>query len=155
MAARCCRCCSAPRSAARARKSWRTRTVISFAEGAYQYWGRVTLAPWPLDTATPGATRHPPLASESGVQYTFDNPANQWRMLRVANATHNVSFVEWDPAFRFERIAFRALWDVSADPFQLANLWPTLPPAEQAAWRAELEAEFGCAGHHGRPSDCS
>jgi len=87
--------------------------------------------------------------------YSFDQPDNQWRMLRVANATHNVSYVEWDPAFEFERVAFAALWDVSADPHQQTNLWPTLAEAEQAAWRAELEKEFACAGHRGLPADCS
>ena len=138
-----------------ARHGWRTRTVISFAEGYFQDWGKVTLAPWPLNTSTPDRTRNPPLKSESGVTYTFDNPQNQWRMLRVANATHNVSFVEWDPAFEFQTVAFSALWHVTADPFQQDNVWERLGPAEHAAWHAELETEFACQGHHGVATDCS
>ena len=135
--------------------AWRTRTVISFAEGAFQNWGQYAFPPWPANATNPAATRHAPSKSASGGSYNFDNPYNQWRQLRVANATHNVSFVEWDPLFLFEKVAFAALWDVSADPYQQHNLWPTLRDDEQAIWHAELEKEFACAGHHGRATDCS
>ena len=136
-----------------ARRNWRTRTVISFAEGYFQYWGQTTISP--ANVSEPPATVHPPNASAGGVTYTFDNPDNQWRMLRVANATHNVSFVEWDPDFYFKSVAFSALFDLAADPFQQTNLWPNTSAAERAAWHAELEKEFGCHGHHGTESDCS
>ena len=43
----------------------------------------------------------------------------------------------------------------AADPYQQHNLWPTLRDDEQAIWHAELEKEFGCAGHHDRATDCS
>ena len=136
--------------------AWRTRTVISFAEGAYQLWGQYPFPPWPANATDPAATRYAPTTSEDGGgEYYFDNPSNQWRQLRVANATHNVSFVEWDPLFVFDTVAFAALWDVSADPYQQHNLWPTLGDDERAAWHAELEKEFACAGHYGRPTDCS
>merc|ERR1740130_1215373 len=97
-----------------ARAAWRTRTVISFAEGYFQYWGQVELSP--ANASMPKAMVHPPRESASGVTYTFDNPDNQWRMLRVANASHNFSFVEWDPKFVFDTVVFSALFDVSADP---------------------------------------
>lgn len=135
--------------------SWRTRTVIAFAEGAFQNWGQYSFPPWPANASAPAATRHAPSTSRGGGAYNFDNPSNQWRQLRVTNATHNVSFVEWDPSFEFKKVAFAALWDVTADPYQEHNLWPTLTEVEQKAWHGELEAEFGCAGHHGRPTDCS
>lgn len=67
----------------------------------------------------PQATMNPPDKSHSGVRYSFDNPLNQWRSLRVANSTHNVSFVEWDPKFEFKDIAFSALFDINVDPFQV------------------------------------
>ena len=140
---------------AAARRAWRTRTVISFAEGGDQWWGKVSQAALNLSVAEPAAEIHPPLRSESGAEYLFDNPSNQWRMLRVLNATHNVSFVEWDPAFRFDVVNFSAYFDLSADPWQLHNSWPALAPDEQAAWRAELAREFACRGHHGRDTDCS
>ena len=142
-------------AAAAAASSWRTRTVISFAEGAFQNWGQYPFPPWPANATDPTATRHAPSSSASGGEYNFDNPSNQWRQLRVANATHNVSFVEWDPAFVFDTVAFAALWDVTADPYQQHNLWPALGEAERASWHAELDKEFACAGHHGRATDCS
>jgi hypothetical protein len=136
-----------------ARAQWRTRTVISFAEGYFQYWGKVGISP--ANPAEPSATINPPDTSASGVTYTFDNPDNQWRMLRVANATHNVSFVEWDPDFYFKAVAFSALFDLAADPYQSTNLWPNTSAASRAAWHAELEKEFTCHGHYGAESDCS
>lgn len=137
---------------AAARRGWRTRTVISFAEGYNQWWGHVDLStmggtgsaapPFP----PPQATAHPPNVSDSGVRYSFNNPQNQWRMLRVANATHNMSFVQWDPDFYFETVAFSALWNNTEDPWQQRNLWPTTPSSVQSAYIAELEREFSCKG---------
>ena len=72
-----------------------------------------------------------------------------------ADATHNVSFVEWDPVFEFANVTFSAYWDLTTDPHQQTNLWSELPLVQQSAWRAELEAEFSCHGHHGRATDCA
>ena len=74
---------------------------------------------------------------------------NQWRMLRVANSTHNISFIEWDPAFEFSNVSFAALFDVTADPHQLDNQWPRIGAAEQRLWHGELEREFRCKGRSG------
>ena len=66
-----------------------------------------------------------------------------------------MSYVEWDPAFEFKKVAFAALWDLTADPDQELNRWMELSAAERAVWHEELEAEFSCAGHHGLSTDCS
>ena len=144
-----------------AAEAWRTRTVISFAEGAWQYWYGVSA----IGAGHMGS--HPtvkeaqeispaPRTAPDGTRYNFDNPQNQWRMLRVANATHNVSFVEWDPKFLFRagNASFFALFDVGRDPYQLKNLWADTAPGVQATWRAELDKEFSCAGQTG-PNACS
>ena len=104
----------------------------------------------------PQAEFSPPTYADDGRRYIFNHPENQWRMLRVANASHNVSFVQWDPSFRFQQssIAFEALFDVGASTWQQDNLWTTLGAAAQNAWRGELDDIFACRGHHGLPSDC-
>lgn len=97
----------------------------------------------------------PPLKSDSGKTYLFDDPANQWRMLRVANASHNVSYVEWDPVFLFKDIAFHAFYDLNKDPYEQENLYQQLPTDQQRIWHDELDREFNCRGHHGTATDCS
>ena len=72
-------------------------------------------------THPPQAVTHPPNTSDSGIRYSFDNPLNQWRSLRVANATHNMSYVEWDKDFVFDHIDFAALFDLNADPYQVCS----------------------------------
>ena len=96
----------------KARRGWRTRTVISFAEGYEQQWGDVTLSAVgnrEHEKVDPKEIIHPPRASNEGERYSFDNPENQWRSLRVANSTHNISFVQWDPAFLFHNVSHEAL----------------------------------------------
>jgi hypothetical protein len=84
--------------------------------------------------------------SDSGVRYSFDNPENQFRMLRIANGTHNMSFVQWDPEFLFNKIAFSALWNNTEDPWQQHNLWSATPELVKASYVAELVREFACKG---------
>ncbi len=136
-----------------ARDAWRTKTVISFAEGANQYWHAVS-AIGAGDVDDPQATTPAPQKSNSGLPYTFDNPENQWRMLRVANSTHDFALVEWDPKFVFDDIAFTALYDVNKDPHQLHNIWTDISTEEQALWHSDLVREFSCKGTKG-PLACS
>ena len=168
-----------------AAKSWRTRAIIAFAEGATQTWS----AKFPalgtpassvglnVSTCDHGAPA-PPIMYELGgcitglastsshtakcatsdptvcKNFTFDNPENQWRMLRVANATDDIAYMQWDPLFVFDPVAFHAFFDVETDPNQQRNLWPSLPPAKQAALEAEMEELFSCHGTAGAPSNC-
>ena len=146
-----------PSSSSSNAASWRTRTVISFAEGYDQYWGGPGGTTLSNGTAhDPQAEFSPPTYANNGKRYIFDSPQNQWRMLRVANASHNVSFVQWDPTFRFEAggVVFESLFDVGSNTWEQTNLWPTLDTAAQGAWRGELDEIFACRGHHGLPSDC-
>ena len=142
-------------SKASARAAWRTKTVISFAEGYDQWWGSVKLSSMGSESMLPPfpppqETMNPLNMSDSGVRYSFDNPHNQFRMLRIANFTHNMSFVQWDPEFLFDKIAFSALWNNTEDPWQQHNLWSATPEAARSAYIAELEKEFACKG-----SSCS
>merc|ERR1711916_4471 len=52
------------------KKGWRTRFISEFAEGTTQTYG--------------------------GWAPIYDEPQNQWRMLRVINETHDIAYVEWD-----------------------------------------------------------
>ena len=92
--------------------SWRTRFTSEFAEGAYQTYG--------------------------GWAPLYDEPGNQWRMLRVMNVTHNIAYMEWDIDYVFDKIDFHEYYDVAADPWQQKNLWNTSSPALQAVLHAEL-----------------
>jgi len=77
-------------------------------------------------------------------------------MRRVANATHNISYVEWDPLFEFNTVAFSALFDITADPYQQNNLWNVYSQDTKQQWQAELAKEFACRGHAaGDPNACS
>ena len=131
--------------------SWRTRTVISFAEGYDQFWGKVTLSSignaHGAVTTPPSKVISPPFASHQNIPYTFDNPQNQWRALRIANATHNVTFVQYDPTFHFRsNIAFEALYDLNADPYMMRNVWKSIDSKQQASYQSELESLFACRG---------
>ena len=181
-------------SRAKAAASWRTRTIIAFAEGQFQYWDGPHFPSFgrnvpngsrcctsavhdccaPVGTAACTAstggcvtglssTSDPAAPCGSGggggpgstcQNYTFDVPANQWRMLRIKNATDDVSYMQWDPGFNFDAIAFHAYFDVELDPFQQKNLWPSLPAAKKDALETEISALFGCHGTATEPSTC-
>ena len=80
---------------ATAEAAWRTRAVIAFAEGYAQYWSQATLSPTdPTNLTTCQAVFNPPNSSTDGQPFTFDSPDNQWRTLRVHNATHNFAYTE-------------------------------------------------------------
>jgi hypothetical protein len=128
---------------AAAAASWRTRTVISFAEGMDQWWGATTestIGNPAGEPVPPNQTMNPPNASASGVRYSFDNPLNQWRSLRVRNTTHDASFVEWDPAFVFDTIASSALFDLRSDPYQVRRVMGGCGGMERTGGMASVQA---------------
>ena len=84
----------------------------------------------------------------------YDNPDNQWRMLRVLNDTHDLAFIEWDKEYVFDKIDFRELYDLRQDPWERYNLWNATPPATQAALHAELVDLFTCTGSRTAASTC-
>lgn len=71
---------------------WRTRFASEFAEGNWQNYGIF-----------------------KGAAGLYDNPDNQWRMLRVMNQTHNFSYTEWDKEYVFDKIDFREYYDLSGE----------------------------------------
>lgn len=98
---------------------------------------------------------HPPRGPADGIgEYTYDTPDNQWRQLRVLNATHDFSFTEWDKAYVFDKIAFCEYYDISKDPWQRKNLCPGLTGAMRASLHAELEAFYQCRGDRSKASSC-
>ena len=106
---------------------WRTRFASEFAEGGVQTYG-----PFPI----------------------YDNPDNQWRMLRVINDTHNIAYIEWDKEYVFDKIDFAELYDIGADPWQRKNLINGTAAHTRAALHAELVDMFTCAGTRAEVSSC-
>lgn len=110
---------------------WRTRFVSEFAEGVIQHSG--------------------PFQGAAGL---YDNPDNQWRMLRVMNGTHDFSYTEWDKEYIFDKIDFVEFYDLSTDPWQMTNLWSTTGEATRRSLHAELVSMFTCAGTRAQVSNC-
>lgn len=98
---------------------------------------------------------HPPAGPADGSgEYIYDTPDNQWRQLRVINATHDISFTEWDKAYVFDTIAFCEYYDIAMDPWQQTNLCQTISDAQRASLHAELEAFYECRGDRTTMSTC-
>ena len=68
--------------------------------------------------------------------------------LRIINSTHDWTYAEYTDVrdWSFDKVYFRELYDVRADPFQLRNIWPTASAATQAELHALLRREFACKG---------
>ena len=123
---------AAPTAVSRVRQpGWRTRFASEFAEGGFQNYG--------------------PFRGAPGL---YDNPDNQWRMLRVLNDTHDIAYMEWDSEYLFNKIDFREYYNLSADPWQRENLWNSTSPDTQGALHAELVNLFTCSGSRTQVSDC-
>jgi N-acetylglucosamine-6-sulfatase len=112
-------------------KDWRTRFASEFAEGGDQNYGIFR-----------------------GAQGLYDNPDNQWRMLRVINATHNIAYIEWDREYIFNTIQFREYYDIAKDPWQQTNLWNSTAGDIQGSLHAELVNLFTCTGTRTEVSSC-
>merc|ERR1712039_297447 len=106
---------------------FRTHFISEFAEGATQTYG-----PFPI----------------------YDEPQNQWRMLRVLNATHNLALIEWDKQYVFDKVDFHGYYNLTADPWQQVNLWNSTSLAMQDTLHAELQTMYECKGSRTRVSDC-
>lgn len=99
-------------------------------------------------------------------QYQYDDPTNQWRMLRVINETHNFAFMEWDPDYVFSIVAHSEYYDMTgtvSDPtynfehlgwWQMENQFASLPASTQKSLHSELQAYYECQGTVGSSSNC-
>ena len=86
-----------------------------------------------------------------GACYVVDSlHSNSWRMLRILNSTHDWTYVEYDPSWRFlGTLQHHELYDNRQDPYQLRNLFPethSQMPHQSAALAAELAAYWSCSG---------
>ena len=90
----------------------------------------------------------------AGTCYFVDSThSNSWRQLRVVNASHNLNYAEYDPSWRFSTtdaagggLQHYELYDVSADPYQLRNIYSASSNATRAALHAQLARYFACKG---------
>ena len=116
------------------------------------------LHPSALMPASGDAVVHPPDAPASAPkqEYIYDDPGNQWRLLRIINASENVVFIEWDESYTFtgSSVTHREYYDIAADPFQVNNAWDTQPALRQAALLAEIEEYYNCRGDRTTQSTC-
>ena len=135
---------------------WRTALLSEFAEGGTQVWAENGL--WLHSYSTPediscgvscGAkcpSHPPPRPAAGGPQYIYDTPQNQWRMLRVINATDDFAFIQWDEQFVFANVSFVEFFDLRRDPWQQTNAWSALSDERRAALTAKMERLYACKG---------
>ena len=124
-----------------------------------------------MHTCPPGVIKPPDgPANCSGTgrecRYEYDDPTNQWRMLRVINATHNFAFMEWDPLYMFHNVTHSEFFDMTgtvSDPeynfdhpawWQMTNGFAALPRETQDALHAELQVYYECSGTLREASNC-
>jgi hypothetical protein len=102
----------------------------------------------PLPPYTADGVVHPPMGPRGSPNetYLYDNSSNQWRLLRVRNATDDFTYVELDEAYVFQPPQFREFYDNKADPWQQHNLWPSLGSEKQAALASMLATLGQCEG---------
>ena len=81
-------------------------------------------------------------------------PVDARRLLRVLNASHNLAYVEWDPAYEFDEVAFCEFFDLARDPWQTHNLCPALDAHLRASLSEELQRWYECRGNRSTPSNC-
>ena len=100
----------------------------------------------------------PPAAPASNASdlYTYDDPSNQWRLLRVLNETHDFTYVQFDPDFFFNAtsIAFHEFFDMKTDPWQQHNVWESLGTETRQALMEQLAGHASCHGTRTTASNC-
>lgn len=85
----------------------------------------------------------------NGKCYLIDNSAsNNWRQLRVVNATHNWNYVEYDPEFTFQtsNLQHYELYDLEADVYQMKNIYNSMGVEVQRWLHETVDAYFRCSG---------
>ncbi len=100
---------------------------------------------------------HNPVRMQNG--HATDSGNNTHRAIRIVNATHNLLFAEFTDDktdYDFERVEFRELFDVNADPNELHNLCvPAAQPRcvvhaastlDVGALSSMLHAAYACQG---------
>lgn len=77
--------------------------------------------------------------------------SNSWRQLRLLNGTHDLNYVEYDPAWQFKTtgptgagLQHYELYDIRADPYQLENIYPAASNGTRAELHAMLARYWKC-----------
>merc|ERR1712018_665111 len=72
--------------------------------------------------------------------------SNTWRQLRIMNETMNWNYVEYDPTWKFKAkdesgagLQHYELYDVTADPYQLDNIYSTTSIEMRTALHQQLD----------------
>eukprot|EP01063_Lacrimia_lanifica_P009215 TRINITY_DN1622_c0_g1_i1.p1 TRINITY_DN1622_c0_g1~~TRINITY_DN1622_c0_g1_i1.p1 ORF type:complete len:469 (+),score=121.22 TRINITY_DN1622_c0_g1_i1:1-1407(+) len=72
--------------------------------------------------------------------------SNLWRALRTLNATHNTQYIEYDAEFTFDKVDFHEYYDITADPYQMRNLYPSLSDENKASLHQAISKYWACQG---------
>eukprot|EP01060_Flectonema_neradi_P001526 TRINITY_DN1090_c10_g1_i1.p1 TRINITY_DN1090_c10_g1~~TRINITY_DN1090_c10_g1_i1.p1 ORF type:complete len:537 (+),score=63.18 TRINITY_DN1090_c10_g1_i1:67-1677(+) len=80
--------------------------------------------------------------------YIDSKTTNTWRALRILNATHNVQYIEYDYTWTFNStsIQYHELYNLTQDPYQIKNLYPSAAGSFKESLHHELVAYFECSG---------
>ena len=121
--------------------SWRKVALIEHLGEANQ---------WMTICATVFNASGCPASGGEDVSYLIDGPQNTWAMLRVANATMDLSYAEFrpigtPPSAGASATNWTEAYDLSADFWQLDNVAETMPAAQRAALSAQLWSYANCA----------
>ena len=107
--------------------------------------GTVSKRPGGRDVERRIAHRYQP-----GATRVDDLPDNNWRALRVVNASTNVLYAHTTTVddYDFENASafFVELYDLAADPHQLTNVAAAAPAGVLEWYRDRLETAWGCEG---------
>jgi hypothetical protein len=83
-----------------------------------------------------------------GTCYFVDSThSNNWRQLRIINATMDMNYIEYDPNWAFNDTAAMQhyeLYDVAKDKYQMHNIYPVASAEVKAALHAELDEYWHC-----------
>ena len=116
---------------------WRAGGLLVEHLGEVNQWMQVCGTIW--NASCPGVAADP--------FYLIDGPQNTWSMLRVVNATHDLSYVEFRPQqapLARASSNWTEAYDLAADPFQSTNVAASLPGRADLADRLWEVAD--CAG---------
>jgi len=79
--------------------------------------------------------------------------SNSWRNLRIHNAQENLAYIEYDPTFDWITndtkgggLQFYELYNITADPYQMTNLYSTTDDATKTRLHQRVVEHYGCKG---------
>lgn len=95
------------------------------------------------------ATPCPPHPATKDPFYLIDGPQNTWSLLRIANETANLAYIEFRPQgspIARSSTNWTELYDLTADPWQAQNLALNMTPSQLAPLSAALWSFANCSG---------